>query len=45
MKEYIPFDIHSSYSIGKAICTIPKLVQRACNLGLISKPLGNGAMD
>ena len=34
MTNYIPLDIQSSYSIGKSICTIPKLVKRARELGL-----------
>ena len=34
MKHYVPLDIHSSYSIGKSICTIPHLVRKARELGL-----------
>ena len=32
--SYVPFDVQSSYSIGKSICTIPKLVQKARGMGL-----------
>ena len=31
--NYVPLDIQSSYSIGKSICTIPKLVQKAREMG------------
>lgn len=34
MTTYVPLDIQSSYSIGKSICTIPKLVKRARELRL-----------
>ena len=34
MNGYIPLDIQSSYSIGKSICTIPKLVRKARELRL-----------
>ena len=31
---YVPLDVQSSYSIGKSICTIPKLVKKARDLRL-----------
>ena len=34
MENYVPLDVQSSYSIGKSICTIPKLVRKARELGL-----------
>ena len=34
MNNYVPLDVQSSYSIGKSICTIPKLVRKARELGL-----------
>jgi DNA polymerase-3 subunit alpha len=34
MNNYVPLDVQSSYSIVKSICTIPKLVRKARELGL-----------
>ena len=41
-KRYIPLDVQSSYSIGKSICTIPKLVLKARKLGLPAIALTDG---
>ena len=32
--NYVPLNVHSSYSISRSICTIPKLVRKARELGL-----------
>lgn len=34
MKNYVPIDVQSSYSIGKSICTIKRLVRKARKMGL-----------
>ena len=34
MKNYIPLDVQSSYSIGKSLCSIRRLVRKARELGL-----------